>query len=126
MMPGMFDILFDLYQQRRINDVEQAAQDSGRKATDFQERVRLLEDSVARLALVNAAMWSLLKDRTGLTDAALTARVRDIDLRDGVEDGKITPDVRACPKCGRTLATRHRRCIYCGAERVGGSPFQGI
>lgn len=125
-MSGMFDLLFDLYQQRRINDVEETAQASGRKATDFQERVRLLEDSVARLALVNAAMWSLLKDRTGLTDAALTARVRDIDLRDGVEDGKITPDVQTCAKCGRTLAPRLRRCIYCGAERAGGTPFQSI
>lgn len=125
-MSGMFDLLFDLYQQRRINDVEETAQASGRKATDFQERVRMLEDSVARLALVNAAMWSLLKDRTGLTDAALTARVRDIDLRDGVEDGKITPNVQTCAKCGRTLAPRHRRCIYCGTERAGGTPFQSI
>lgn len=122
----MFDIFFDLYQQRRINEVEQTAQDSGRKATDFQERVRLLEESVARLALVNAAMWSLLKDRTGLTDAALTARVRDIDLRDGVEDGKITPVVQNCTKCGRVMATRHPRCIYCGGERLTSSPFQGI
>lgn len=122
----MFDILFDLYQQRRINEVEQTAQDSGRKATDFQERVRLLEESVARLALVNAAMWSLLKDRTGLTDAALTARIRDIDLRDGVEDGKITPVVQTCQKCGRTLAPRHARCIYCGGERLASSPFQRV
>ena len=122
----MFDLLFDLYQQRRINEVEETAQDSGRKASDFQERVRMLEESVARLALVNAAMWSLLKDRTGLTDAALTARIRDIDLRDGVEDGKLTPVVQTCAQCGRTLAPRHRRCIYCGAERLASSPFQGV
>ena len=125
-MPGMIDLLFDLYQQRRINEVEQTAQASGRKATDVQERVRYLEDSVARLALVNAAMWSLLKDRTGLTDAALAARVRDIDLRDGVEDGKITPNVHNCTKCGRVMSTRHPRCIYCGGERLDRSPFQGV
>ena len=122
----MFDLFFDLYQQRRINEAQDAAHDAGRKATDFQERVRMLEESVARLALVNAAMWSLLKDRTGMTDAALTARVRDIDLRDGVEDGKITPVVQSCAKCGRVMATRHPRCIYCGGERLATSPFQGI
>ncbi len=122
----MIDILFDLYQQGRINDVENTAQESSRKATDFQARVRQLEDSVARLALVNAALWSLLKDKTGLTDAALTARVRDIDLRDGVEDGKITTTVQNCQQCGRTMAPRHKRCLYCGGERLASSPFQGI
>jgi hypothetical protein len=122
----MIDLLFDLYQQRRINEVEDTAQESSRKATDFQERVRQLEDSVARLELVNAALWSLLKDKTGLTDAALTARVRDIDLRDGVEDGKITTTVQNCQKCGRTMAPRHKRCLYCGGERLARSPFQGI
>ena len=122
----MIDILFDLYQQGRINDVENTAQESSRKATDFQGRVRQLEDSIDRLVLVNAALWSLLKDRTGLTDAALTARVRDIDLRDGVEDGKITTTVQNCQKCGRTMAPRHKRCLYCGGERLASGPFQGI
>ena len=122
----MIDILFDLYQQGRINDVENTAQESSRKATDFQSRVRQLEDSIDRLVLVNAALWSLLKDRTGLTDAALMARVRDIDLRDGVEDGKITTTVQNCQKCGRTMAPRHKRCLYCGGERLASGPFQGI
>jgi hypothetical protein len=122
----MIDILFDLYQQGRINDVENTAQESSRKATDFQARVRQLEDSIERLVLVNAALWSLVKDRTGLTDTALTARVRDIDLRDGVEDGKITTTVQNCQKCGRTMAPRHKRCLYCGGERLASSPFQGI
>jgi hypothetical protein len=122
----MIDLLFDLYQQGRINDVETTAQDTSRKATASHERVRQLEESVARLVLLNAAMWSLLKDRTGLTDAQLNARIRDVDLRDGVEDGKITPDVQTCQKCGRTMAPRHRHCIYCGGERLTTSPFQQI
>jgi hypothetical protein len=122
----MFDLLFDLYQQRRINDVETTSRDTNRKATASHERVRQLEESVARLALLNAAMWSLLKDRTGLTDSALTARMRDIDLRDGVEDGKITPNIQTCQQCGRTLAPRHKRCLYCGGERLTTSPFQGV
>lgn len=122
----MFDLLFDLYQQGRINDAEATAQDSSRQAAASHERVRQLEESLARLALLNAAMWSLLKDRTGLTDAALSARMRDIDLRDGVEDGKFTPSVQTCQKCNRTMAPRHRHCIYCGGERLATSPFQGI
>lgn len=122
----MIDLLFDLYQQGRINDAAQSAQESNQKATASHERVRQLEECVARLALLNAAMWSLLKDRTGLTDAQLVSRMRDIDLRDGVEDGKITPNVQQCQKCGRTMAPKHRHCIYCGGERLTTSPFQGI
>jgi hypothetical protein len=122
----MFDLLLDLYQQRRIDDVADAARDSGRKATEAETEVRDLQDAVARLALVNAAIWSLVKDRTGLTDAVLAARVRDIDLRDGVEDGKITQTVQNCGHCGRVMAPRHRRCIYCGGERLSRSPFHGI
>ena len=51
---------------------------------------------------------------------------RDIDLRDGVEDGKITPNVQDCQACGRTMAPRHKRCMYCGSERLVESPFHGI
>jgi hypothetical protein len=34
----MIDLIFDLYQQRRINEVEATAQASSRKSTDFQAR----------------------------------------------------------------------------------------
>ena len=42
----MLDFLWDHHQQRRIGDVEGKADEASRKATDFQERVRQLEDVI--------------------------------------------------------------------------------
>ena len=122
----MIDILWDLYQQRRINEVDDKAGNAGRKATDFQHRVRLLEEQVDRLALVNLAMWHLLRERAKLTDEHLAAKVREIDLLDGVEDGKLTRAAAQCPRCNRTLSARHKRCLYCGHDLKTGSPFDGV
>ena len=86
----MFDLMWDLYQQQRINEIDSKTDEASRKATDFQERVRYLEDQVNRLTLVSHAMWTLLSQATHLTEQQLIDRVREIDLRDGVEDGRVT------------------------------------
>lgn len=122
----MLELLWDLHQQRRINEVEDGANDAARKATDFQERVRFLEDRIDRTLLTNMAMWSLLRDAMGLTDQDLIARVQQIDLEDGVADGKVTRSgPKTCSRCQRAFSPRHRRCLYCGHEATTGTPFGG-
>ena len=88
--------------------------------------VRALEDRLERLSLVTMAMWSLLQDKTRLTEEDLLERVRTLDLMDGNPDGKATVTVSKCRKCDRTMAPRHRKCIYCGAARPVGSAFDTI
>ena len=113
----MLDLLWDLHQERRISDAQDGASEAARKATDFQERVRDLEDRLDRMLLQNMAIWSLLRDRLGLADEHLLARVQKIDLQDGVADGKVTKtSATICPRCQRTFSPRHRRCLYCGEE----------
>ncbi|QQE11863.1 hypothetical protein JD969_20695 [Planctomycetota bacterium] len=85
-----------------------------------------LEDRIDRLSLVCMAMWSLLQDKTNLTEADLLERVRAIDLMDGVEDGKATKTISKCQSCGRTMSQRHQRCLYCGAEKLASSAFDKI
>lgn len=122
----MFDLLWDIYQQRQISDAHDKADDAGRKATDFQYRVRALEDQIDRMALVNLAMWQLLRDQAGVTDEQLAAKVHEIDLADGKADGRISRSPNVCSKCRRTLSARHQRCLYCGqAVSSGGTPFRG-
>jgi hypothetical protein len=87
-------------------------------------QIARLEDRFERLLLVNAAMWSLLREKTGLTEAALLERVKEVDLTDGRLDGRVAPGGPAtCDACGRAFAPRHARCIWCGAERTGGQAF---
>ena len=88
--------------------------------------VRELADRVDELALTCAAMWSLLEEKTSLTNEDLLAKIRETDLKDGVADGKMTRTVKQCPSCGRTMSERHKRCLYCGAVELKTTPFEGI
>lgn len=89
---------------------------SNRKAQDALDRVE-------RLSLVCMAMWSLVQERTDLTEDDLLARVELLDLLDGEADGKSTARVQPCSKCDRPVGKRHKRCIYCGTPRPDGSVF---
>ena len=104
----MCGLFWDLYQNHRISQVEQTANSAHARAQSASRDVQSRLDS---LALMNAALWSLLQERLGLTETDLANRVREIDLRDGVLDGKIAHGVAACPACGRTTSTRRGRCI---------------
>lgn len=80
------------------------------------QRIRDLEHQVQRLSLLNQALWELLSDHTGLTDDQLEARIKEVDLRDGVEDGRMTDTALQCPKCNRVSSSKHWKCLYCGAK----------
>lgn len=85
-----------------------------------------LEDRIERLSLVCMAMWSLIQDKTQLTEADLLERVKMIDLMDGVEDGKAAKGVQKCHACQRVMSPRHRKCLYCGAQKLAQSAFDAI
>lgn len=78
-----------------------------------------LKHQVGRLMLLNQALWELLQERTGLTEADLLARAEQIDLRDGKLDGKLSEHPVRCPQCSRVNSSRHQRCLYCGQHFQG-------
>ena len=96
---------------------------SAAAARDVQSEVRGLEDRLDRLTLVCMALWELLKERGELTEEDLATKVREIDLRDGVADGKITKQIKHCPRCDRVMSPRHQKCMYCGAVDLQTTPF---
>lgn len=87
------------------------------------DEVRQLEDRMDRLVLVNMALWSLLQEKTGLTEKDLMDRVQQVDLADGQLDGKARKPLARCPDCDRVMSPRHKRCLYCGADRLDYSAF---
>lgn len=101
-----------------------ASQRRSRSALTAKRDVRYLEGRLDRLTLVNTAMWSLMQEKLGLTEEELINRMVEIDISDGVPDGKITTGVRKCSKCGRTLAAKHRKCLYCGAADLRSTAFE--
>lgn len=88
--------------------------------------LRYLEDRVDRLSLICMAMWSLLQDKTKLTEEDLMERVRLLDLMDGKVDGKATKTVSRCVQCSRPMNVRHTKCIYCGHEKLIESAFDAL
>jgi len=76
-----------------------------------------------RLSMVCQALWTLLRDKTELTEEDLIARVHDVDLTDGVLDGKVRRVASECTACGRVVAARHLLCLYCGAPNEGQDVF---
>jgi hypothetical protein len=81
---------------------------------EVKEEIRELRHQVERLTLLNQAMWELIRGKAGLTDADLERMAREIDLRDGQEDGKMGGGAVKCPTCNRVSNAKHYKCLYCG------------
>lgn len=83
---------------------------------NFTAQLRDLEHEVQRLKLLNQALWELVREKAGWRDADLEQKAQEIDLRDGVEDGRISHAPLRCPRCGRISSSKHWKCLYCGLE----------
>jgi len=81
---------------------------------EHRNQIRELQHQVERLSLLNQALWELVRERLGMSDDDLERLAHEIDLRDGVADGKITATPVRCPSCNRVNSSRHPKCIYCG------------
>ena len=90
------------------------AQDARRTAQDAQSRAIQLEARCDRALLVCEALWTILRDKLGVTEEELVDRVNQVDLSDGKLDGKVRHPASDCPKCRRKVARRSPRCVYCG------------
>jgi hypothetical protein len=108
-------MLWDLLQQYQIGEAQQKSQRAAHSANQAQSETADIRRSLDTLILASNAMWELVKERDGLTDQMLLDRMRQIDLRDGHADGKITNTPATCPKCARVTSARSGRCIFCGA-----------
>jgi hypothetical protein len=96
----------------------------GAKAEGTGRRVGTAELDVRldRTLLVCEAMWTLLRDKLGVTDEELVDRINEVDLSDGKLDGKVRKTPVSCPKCGRTISRKFPQCMYCG-QAIIHDPF---
>jgi hypothetical protein len=101
----------------------EAAPEAREKATDAATQVQFMKQDIERLLMITEALWMLLQRAHGYKDEDLAKLVNEIDLRDGVVDGRVTKKtVLECPKCHRAVSARQYKCIYCGQELHPG-PF---
>ncbi len=97
---------------------ESTAAGAAKTAKAARTDARDVEDRLDRALLACEAMWSILRDKLGVTDIELVERINDIDLSDGELDGKTRKPAVTCPKCGRKIAQRFPKCMYCGQPIV--------
>ena len=79
-----------------------------------------------KLGLICQAMWTLIKDKTDLTDEDLMKMVTELDLKDGKLDGKYTKPPVDCPNCSAKICKKFNRCLFCGEEYTEGSAFDTV
>ncbi len=85
-----------------------------RAARRAQSEASEVDDRLERLAMTCEALWTILRDKLGVTEEELLNRITEIDLSNGALDGKAKKVSVSCPKCGRTIARRFPNCMYCG------------
>ena len=84
------------------------------KAHSVERKLRVLEASVAKTLMINEVLWEFIRDNHGLTEKDLHKKLYEVDMRDGVLDGKNQRKASECPDCGHMVSARHPACIYCG------------
>ena len=110
----------------RQSQAEISARQAASAAREAETASVFLEKRIDKLTLICMAMWSFLSEKTGVTDESLIERVKQIDLMDGVADGKLHRQVAKCSACGRVMSPRHSRCLYCGADRLQITAFDEV
>ena len=75
-----------------------------------------------RTLLAVEAMWTLLREKLGLSDLELVERINELDVSDGKLDGRVRKTPVSCPACGRAMSRKFPRCMYCG-QAVVHDPF---
>ncbi len=116
-------VFWELYQHRRIENAQNAAERAGSRVERQAESLSELRRDVDRLSLACQAMWELLRDQAGITDKDLAAKILEVDGRDGQTDGRIAAVAIDCPACGRKTSPKRDRCIMCGAATARPNAF---
>jgi hypothetical protein len=104
----------------------QAQMDANSAAADAREaqtETQLMRADIDRLLMISEALWTFLKREHGYSDEDLANAITQIDMRDGVIDGrgnKSSP--KTCPNCQRINSARRATCIYCG-KQLSMNPF---
>ncbi len=126
-------MIYDLMQQFRIlglqGEINATRRETHETMTNF---VRGFDNRFSALALICEALWELLSEHTDLTEDDFKKKVLEIDMRDGIQDGKVSRGVghgplQKCPECGAGISRKFNRCLFCGYQSdEGGDPFDRI
>ncbi len=115
-------IFYGMHTASRAAYASARANEAARDVRTTKTTVAELEQRLDRAMMACEAMWSMMRDKYGVTDLELIDKINEIDLSDGQLDGKVRKTALSCPKCRRTISRRHPNCMYCG-QAIVHDPF---
>ena len=71
----MFDLFWELGQQRNASDIGDITEQSIRKVVDVNGEIEALRGAVNKLMLINRALWEIIAEEKGLDDKYLMDKV---------------------------------------------------
>ena len=84
-------------------------------ASRHTQRVEDLNERIDKLLIIIRGMWALMEEQ-GFSAEELVAKIQELDMIDGVDDGVARPSVVDCPSCDSKVAPGLANCQFCGAE----------
>jgi hypothetical protein len=127
-MSSVLDYMFDNHWIQRADienlksssaRMQETASQMRRRVLNDGERIQELEGQVAHLTLINEALLRLLEKKGVVARDEFRALLVDVDLEDGVHDGKLAPPRRnEAPKPASLC-----RCKFCKAENDVSNTF---
>ncbi|MDA7506445.1 hypothetical protein N9920_02435 [Akkermansiaceae bacterium] len=117
--------MIDFWHVDQSDEIDKARHEASR-AKDSADQAKSdligMQRQLDHLTLLCQSMWEVIQEETEITEARFRAKIADVDTRDGKADGKISPQVFACPSCGANCNSARQRCTMCGADISGHKP----
>jgi hypothetical protein len=98
--------LHGAYRGNSLSDYWSSLSSNSKINIALEEEVIHLRHDLAKMSILCQAMWHLLSEKAGVTDADLLARMQTLQGQIESQD--------TCSHCGRRLLKNNPRCIYCG------------
>jgi len=96
--------VFGAMDRFRIADVERQAGQAKNQIEYSKKDIAGLVERLDQLALKCQALWELLREESDLKDDDIYKRIHEVDIRDGVADGKMTGTAKPAQGVGEPLA----------------------
>ena len=122
-MYDLFDVVFGTYMTGKMAGISALQANTDQRVTGSAERLTALEHRYERMHVITVALWALLKEHTGLTDADLKRFVADVEASEAQNRGAA--GTMTCPKCSRVIRKSASKCVWCGAPVTTGNAFEG-
>jgi len=89
---------------------------ASRTADSAKDKAMRIQDDLDAMLLKMQAMWEVISEKLDIGDEELISKINEIDLRDGVMDGKAKPGPVICDNCSKPNSIKRRNCLLITSE----------